>query len=216
MEEKCYTVYMHVCPNNKKYIGITKLKPNDRWVNGKGYKTCVLFNNAIKKFGWDNIQHIILFKNLTKEEAEEKEIKLIKKYESNNRKYGYNIENGGHVNCVNEDTKNKISKTMKEKEIYKSNPNCFRKGHKPWMAGKKHTAETLKIIKEKRAKQKIFSNKVLCIETNEVFESAKDVEKKYGFNAKSIRRVCSGERKKAYNFSWEYIEPKNRKNKKYY
>ena len=105
---------------------------------------------------------------------------------------------------------------MKEKEVYKKNPYCYKKGNVPWMAGKKHTEETKRKIKEKRAKQKMNSNKILCIETNETFDSAKDVEKKYGFNAKSIRRVCSGERKKAYNFSWKYIEPKNRKNKKYY
>ena len=39
MENKCYTVYMHICPNGKKYIGITKQKPIKRWgYNGINYK----------------------------------------------------------------------------------------------------------------------------------------------------------------------------------
>ena len=85
MEENCYTVYMHICPNGKKYIGITKLKPNIRWKNGKSYKGCVLFDKAIKKYGWDNMQHLVLYEKLKKEEAEQKEIELIAKYKSNNK-----------------------------------------------------------------------------------------------------------------------------------
>ena len=55
-----------------------------------------MLTRAINKYGWDNIQHIILYKNLTQKQAEEKEIDLIKKYKTNIRKYGYNIEPGGN------------------------------------------------------------------------------------------------------------------------
>ena len=215
MEEKNYKVYMHICPNGKKYIGITKRKPQYRWNNGKGYETSIYFYRAIKKYKWENINHKILYTNLLKEEAEQKEIELISKYKTNQRKYGYNIENGGHVNCVSKETKKQISKTMKEKEIYKNNPNCFKKGMVPWSAGKHHKQETINLIKEKRAKQKMPTNKVLCIETNEIFNSAKEVEKKYKFNANNIRQVCEGHKKTSKGFHWKYINPKNRKNKKY-
>lgn len=110
-----WTVYMHITPNNKRYIGITSQIPSKRWRNGKGYKKC-LFLNAIKKYGWNNIKHEILFDNLTKEEAEQKEIELIAFYKSNQREFGYNIENGG--NCLgthSKDTKEKISKALKGK-----------------------------------------------------------------------------------------------------
>ena len=33
-----YTVYKHICPNNKVYIGITVKKPEVRWNKGLGYK----------------------------------------------------------------------------------------------------------------------------------------------------------------------------------
>ena len=38
-----YKVYMHICPNGKKYIGITQQDVLKRWNYGNGYKGCVLF-----------------------------------------------------------------------------------------------------------------------------------------------------------------------------
>ena len=114
MEERCYTVYMHKnIINNKIYIGITRNNVKFRWRNGNNYANCTKMNNAIKKYGWNNFEHIIICKNLTKEEAEQKEIELIKKY--NSIKNGYNIENGG--NCLgktNNITRKKISLSLKK------------------------------------------------------------------------------------------------------
>lgn len=92
---KNYTVYIHVLPNKKKYIGITGKKPETRWNKGYGYFNNKKFYQDIIKFGWKNIKHEILFENLTKEEAEQKEIELIAKYQTTNEKYGYNIQKGG-------------------------------------------------------------------------------------------------------------------------
>ena len=125
MGEKIYSVYLHIFSNSKKYIGITCRKPEYRWNKGKGYKENKYFTNAINKYGWENIEHKILFTNLTKEEAEQKEIELIAKYKSNNREYGYNIEYGGcHNGKTSEETKRKLSESHK--------------GHIPWNKGKKN------------------------------------------------------------------------------
>ena len=71
--ENNYTVYMHKNKiNGKVYIGITKQNPEHRWGNGKNYKKGLRFNNAIQKYGWDNFKHIILYKNLSKGQAEQK------------------------------------------------------------------------------------------------------------------------------------------------
>lgn len=92
-----YKVYKHTCPNGKVYIGITKDKPEKRWMSGWGYKTCIYFFKAIVKYGWINIKHEILFENLTKKEAEQKEIELISAYNSCDRNFGYNIDLGGSL-----------------------------------------------------------------------------------------------------------------------
>lgn len=62
--------------------------------NGHNYIDQV-FGLAIKKYGWDNFDHIILFDNLSKDEACSYEIKLIKKYNTRNKAYGYNRSDGG-------------------------------------------------------------------------------------------------------------------------
>lgn len=112
-----YTVYKHTTPNNKVYIGITRRPLNERWRKGNGYVNNTYFYKAVCKYGWKNIKHEILFCNLSKEEAEQKEIELIKQYKSNNRDFGYNIENGGNVcGTHSQETKDKISKALKGKQ----------------------------------------------------------------------------------------------------
>ena len=70
-------IYKHTFPNGAVYIGKTDMNPEDRWLNGWGYKNCPLMFNAIIKYGWDNVKHEILYDNLTKEEAAEIEIAQI-------------------------------------------------------------------------------------------------------------------------------------------
>ena len=78
-----YMVYMHISPSNKRYIGITSMNDeNIRWQNGNGYKHNKHFYRAIEKYGWDNFQHIIIARNLTKEEACWLEIELIREWDS--------------------------------------------------------------------------------------------------------------------------------------
>lgn len=109
--ENGYCIYYHKNKiNNKIYIGLTKNIKN-RWVsNGKGYKGCVIFWNAICKYGWDNFEHSILIENLSLEEATIIEKYLIKKYNTTDKRYGYNMSNGGVGGCaVGENNKNSKS-----------------------------------------------------------------------------------------------------------
>lgn len=130
METKKYCVYKHIFPDNKVYIGMTCKKPIYRWNNGNGYtKTQRKIYNAIQKYGWGNIKHEILYENLTKEEAEQKEIELIKYYDSTNDDFGYNIEKGGNVN----------------KEVSEETRKLMIKNHKG-MLGKKRTKEQCELI----------------------------------------------------------------------
>ena len=71
INNKLYTIYCHKNKiNNMCYIGQTCRKyVKTRWNLGKGYWCSTKFYNAIKKYGWDNFEHIILYTNLTKEEA---------------------------------------------------------------------------------------------------------------------------------------------------
>ena len=63
-KQKTWSVYVHVFPNGKRYVGITGRPVKERWKNGSGYHGQVV-ENAIKKYGWDNIKHEILHENCT-------------------------------------------------------------------------------------------------------------------------------------------------------
>lgn len=204
-----YTVYKHIFPNNKIYVGITKKSPEIRWNKGKGYKLCPLMNKAIEKYGWDNVRHEILFTNLSKKEAEQKEIELIKKYQCNNSKYGYNIENGG--NCCgthSEETKKKIS------EAQKGNKNCI---------GRFMSQETRKKIgnanreiklteKQKEHLSNISKNKKKVNQYDlsgnfiKQYECLKQAEKETGILSQNIGEVCRGQQKYAKGYLWRYVD----------
>lgn len=111
MEERKYIVYIHKNKiNGKVYVGITHYtNPEKRWRGGREYKRNVLFNKAIQKYGWDNFEHLILFKNLPQEAACKIEVLLIKRYRVKNS--CYNIADGGQgASAMNDVIKDKISK----------------------------------------------------------------------------------------------------------
>lgn len=145
MENKKYLVYKHTNKiNGKIYIGITSSSINERaGSKGHKYKGCRHFKSAIDKYGYDNFEHEILFENLTKEEAEAKEIELIKFYDSNNREKGYNITSGGSVCEMTEESKKLISekakKRLKEKGTWIKGKKMkdIKPGYKNWNEGKK-------------------------------------------------------------------------------
>lgn len=167
-----YCVYMHIFPNNKKYIGITSQNPQRRWRRGNGYKTQEMMTRAINKYGWDNIEHIILFKNLMKNEAEEKEIELINKYKTNIRKYGYNIEEGGKTAKgyhLSQKTREKMSKS--------------KTGKNNWLYGKHLSEETKRKLS--------VSHKGKC----NIEAIRKGAKKRMGANAFNARKVIQCDKK---------------------
>lgn len=95
--QESYIVYRHTSPSGKVYIGVTKVKPNDRWRRGHGYlqRKQTPFANAILKYGWDNIKHEILLENISKSEAFYAEKYLIKWYKTH--KMSYNVTDGGEI-----------------------------------------------------------------------------------------------------------------------
>ena len=214
-----YKVYKHTTPSNKVYIGITKLDVSKRWKNGNGYKCNSYFTRAILKYGWDNIMHEVLYDDLTKEQAEEKEMNLISFYKSDDHKFGYNIQHGGNSHCVSEETKHKISKAMSDRKLSdetRKKLSELHKGNNNPMFGKRLSEEhkrkisiaeightTSEITKDKISNAK--SKAVKCIETNIVYKSAREAEKKTGIKSSYIRVVCSGKRDTTGGYHWEYI-----------
>lgn len=166
-----YTVYMHISPSNKKYIGVTGKNVNDRWRNGTGYRGQKYFYNAIQKYGWDNFEHIILNNHLSKEEAYLLESKYISEYSSNNHEYGYNISSGGIGGCGLFGELNGMygvsPKDRMDEKTYKS-----------W------------IKKQKACKHIENYKKIICLTTNKIFDSIKEASNFYHINERDISSCC--------------------------
>ena len=206
MNSNTYTVYMHESPHGKKYIGITSRNPVKRWgYNGYCYRTNVHFYNAIKKYGWNNFKHTILFTHLAKEDAEQKEIELIAYYKTTDKDYGYNIENGGNsVGKHSEETKKKIAQSRIGKchsEEAKKKMSEHSKGNKAWNKGL-HMTEEEKFNNAMKQKRK----PVICVETNVYYFSLCEAGRKTGIDISSIMRACKGKVPRAGGYHWIYEE----------
>lgn len=224
-------MYCHTFPNQKRYIGITKQDVNKRWQKGEGYKNSFVYL-AIKKYGWENIKHEILFENLSNAEAKEKEIELIAFYKTNNKKYGYNVSKGGYIPIMSEETKEKLrkanigkkqSKDTIEKRVSqlrgRKRPDIaeimkLRKGKlNPWFGKPSHVnqknAASMYCKFNNLGGNNPNSKAVLQFDTEGKFINKFDsmVEAANTLNLKShsaISKCCKGKLKTAYGYVWKY------------
>lgn len=182
---------------------------------------------AILKYGWDNFNHEIISSGLSEEEACKLEYDLIEKYHTRDSNYGYNCTYGGIYHAKTEEEKEKISKSNKK----------FYESHQHHMKGTHLSEETKKRLSEifkdrvfsEKTKQKMSQNhcdvngaknprakKVRCIETGEIFETAKEAGEKYNKCPSNprcgIRDCCRGRRKTSgvdengNGLHWEWVD----------
>lgn len=215
-----YSVYMHTSPNGKVYIGITCQNPEQRWRNGKGYEHNEYFSRAIQKYGWESIEHTILFDGLSKDEACAKEIELITVYKSTNAEYGYNITSGGEHYTHSEESKRKMSEAQKGEKSHlygKHRSEETRRKLSEAHKGKQISEETRKKMSEankgkrldekhRRKLNESRSRKVICVETNIVFPSLRKAAEEMCTYESSISLACRGVRNTAGGYHWKYYE----------
>ena len=217
MSNRIWKLYLHTSPNGKKYYGITsKNNPSERWGNnGDNYKRHPYFYNAIKKYGWNNFKHEIIFDNLTENEAKLLEQLYITLYSTNVKENGYNMTLGGEGSLGYKHTKeakDKMRKAHKGKVLSEEHKKHIGESSKTkWQnidfrdkvlnsrKGYKHAEST------KRAIGKSNSKKVRCIETGEIFDSIKDAAIKYNRNYTNLGRAIKNNKKFA-GYHWEYVK----------
>lgn len=234
--EKAWTVYVHISPSGKYYVGITSQKNiNGRWRNGEGYIHNTHFYRAIKKYGWGNFQHEIIAGNLHEDEAKNFEKLLIQKLKSTDKNHGYNISLGGdgtpgvsHYGVENSFYGRKHSEESRKK-MRESRPSYVGKNN-PFY-NKRHSEETVKKISTARKRQ--FDNGYVWICRELTDEDRKKISEKHskpiirygldmaeikryssvmeavreGFRAASIRDSCSGKKPIYKESIWRYANP---------
>lgn len=201
-----YVVYIHIVPNGKKYIGITSQRPMQRWANGKGYSKNTLFHRAINKYGWNNIQHIIIAENISKEEACDLEKALIIGCKTTNPKYGYNVSTGGESGTSGVKFGPEFGQKVRDR-LATSHPT----------RGKKFSEETRKKLSNARKgkwsdKQRIALTKVhesmrkqvICLDTGIVYESQTQAALMTGCSQRGIQAACKGEQISSHGMHWAH------------
>lgn len=101
LDEREYTVYMHMFPNGKSYVGMTSQPLSLRWRNGSGYKFGSV-RDAIQEFGWENVKHYILFRGLDRDTALFVESYYIKTRHTYLPDYGYNVNYKSYSHATGE------------------------------------------------------------------------------------------------------------------
>ena len=215
-----YCVYMHKNKKNKKiYIGITN-NIKRRWrCDGveynprREYKSS--FWGAIQKYGFENFEHIIIERNLSKEEAEEKEKYYIKKFDSTNKRKGYNISEGGNGGKIYENHPKGMlgkhhseEKKIKQRELMKKlneEGKCgavWKNGHPRGMLGKHHSEEYIDRLKNQEPHKNSHAKRTMIIFPNgerKIYECMKYLREEYGIGQSLIIKIIKS--KKPYKLS---------------
>ena len=214
-----YTVYQHIFPNGKRYIGVTRTDVKKRWgYNGYNYKTQIV-GRAIEKYGWDNIKHEIFCVCANKEQAERVERFLVDYFKTTNPQHGYNVLPGGDV-AVNDATpemryklgNGNRGKPHTEEQKRKISEGCKRAFNRPesnGCIGKKASEETK--AKMRKAHED-FARPVNCYTKDGEFVAQYRTINEAALAIGSVGFTCAISRccrhipkyKTAKGFVWEY------------
>lgn len=178
--------------NGKFYIGMTEqtLEKRKNWHIKDAQRKVGYFHNSLKLYGFENFIWEEIDTAETREELSKKEIFYIKELKAMDKNYGYNNHKGGDGGAqTHPDVLKKISKSLKGKMAGDKNP----------MYGKPRSIETRKKISEAHKK------KVICIETNIIYESGIAAEKATKIDNGDISKCCRGKKNIAGGFHWQYF-----------
>lgn len=167
--KRTYSVYMHLFPNGKKYVGYTGMPLKDRWDGGCGYISSEKMMRAIIQFGWENVRHYIIMDGLDKHTAQLLESALINKWKTSKSR-GYNT-----ILPYVDGIEDFVIPKFKKREVFDQNTEDV-------LVRIKKSKERLKIADQTSGLEDSSSSRckrVRLVETNEEFESISKAARTY-------------------------------------
>ena len=199
--------------NGKIYVGVTNNLKRRKYLHKSQTKkgSSTYFHRALRKYGNDNFSwEIVDSSSDYKIAATELEPHYIKKFKSNNPKFGYNLSSGGdsfHGSLFSDEWKRRISEACKGRTPWNKGKKgmqvAWNKGKNT--PGKKHTKDDL-------VKMRINKNNKPVGKYNlegdllETFQSQRDAARILGIKREGIRDCCNDIQKTAYGFIWKNIK----------
>lgn len=187
MPNNIFKIYIHRNKtNNKVYIGQTCQALEKRWGKGSGYIHNPYFYSAINKYGWDNFEHIVWADNLTQDEANFIEKRLIVLFNTTDRRFGYNCRSGGDNSKHSQESIEKMRRV--------------KKGHPVSEECKQRIG---------RANSKSVNQYTKDGDFVARHESMTQAEVKTGIKFQSISQCCRGIIKTAGGYKWFFTDDQN-------
>ncbi len=200
--DRLFTIYRHVSPIGRVYVGITSQDVETRWRHGDNYRNSTYFKRAIRKYGWKNFKHEILFTNVEEERAKRLEIELIRHYKGLG--ISYNLTNGGDgTNGYHHTDEYKQFKSQQMKEFFSTErgKEICAKGGKTNL-GKKYNRKS-GFTKGDYQVRTVCQYSLEGVLLNK-FKSVSDASRKTGANNCQIGKCLRGKAITAKNFMWRY------------
>jgi len=179
-----YKIYMHIFPDGKRYVGMTKnsiqTRKNDGYQHNKGIR------DAIKRYGWGNVKTEIISEGLSFDDACVAEQQAIAEIMNKYPEKCLNISKGGKATFKGLHHTEKHKKHMSE--LYK---------------GKVFSEETLQKLRDGHASER-KPVKRICNGTIIVYKSLGDAAIAVNGYKSNISRACQNN--KTYKDSkWEFV-----------
>lgn len=176
--DRLWSVYRHISPSGKSYIGLAK-DVKHRWRGGgNGYKGSNRIWYAIQKYGWDNFIHEIIASGLTRQEACEMESDLIKTHNTMDPEYGYNLTSGGEHFIFSQKSLDRLSRSQ---------------------MGHPVSDHVRAILSE------CHNKPVICLETGETFKNSVEASDKLGICRTSVLKAASGKQDTCGGYHFAYL-----------
>jgi len=173
-----HVIYKLTFPNGKVYIGQTcnMVKRMSNYKQESVNRNSAVCN-AVCKYGWASVI-IEIIKRCTSIRADFWERKFIKKFKSIDRKFGYNLESGGHENKIlSLEVRKKMSENHHRRGVFgKYNPDSIAVYQIDTITGN--------IVKE--------------------WGSLADIQRELGISTTNISKACLGDIRTAKKYIWMY------------
>lgn len=201
-------IYKYTSPNGKVYIGQT-INERKRFNQHKVATDHTHFHNAIRRYGIDSFKYEVVFRTELEDAEQMKAILnsmerfFIKKYNSTNPRFGYNMTEGGDAGCVgvhhwaygkhrDQKTRNKISQSLK--------------GATPWNKGVPITEDQRKKNSEAAKKKSVSVYKYETDEYLGTYKSLTEAGKVFGVAKANVSAVAKGKYKQCNGYVFRYTE----------
>lgn len=211
-----YIIYMLTNKENgKRYIGQHGTNNLEDGYMGTG----VLIRKEIRKYGKKSFTKEILCFCKDRHDANNKEREYIERYGT--YESGYNLAKGGEGALgVRQSPKNRKASSERMKKFNREHPEYVQRfaerarravGEKNPFFGRKLSREHIELLTRTRVAAITGGNnpsakRVICIETGEVFNTAKAGAQKMGNrdDPSQIIKVCRGRLRTAHGYHWAY------------